>query len=788
MATIHDTFEILLDNHGDILGSQVALIHSNTSVTYDEVNRSANRLARAIVCLVQRLREKRSKKLRRKSCTEQQETNEFIVGVSLEPSHGLVTVMLAVLKAGGAVLPIDGDYPAAVARHMIRSARPAIVVVDIKCEWQSRIMDEFVTVVQFESLVEASVAQDSIDLTDPEGLLAFAAEENQEEKNYPSYPPHGDRLAFVMFTSGSTGLPKGVLLSHSAIMNRLNWQWNRFPFLKTEVCCFKTKITFVDAIAEIFGPLLKGVRLVVFKRSTVRNVESFVSSLEAAGISRIVLVPSLLRAILKQVRILKVARASSCNGIPLQKLTLWICSGEVLPASLGTHFFQTLAVGRSAGRRILCNFYGTTEVAGDVMYETFESSEVFQSKLHVGQVPLGFALDNTRIYLVDVDGQHLVPEGREGEICVAGFNVAKGYLMGRGKQFVDNPFSSEPGYTVLFRTGDIGRCVGDQVLFCGRKDGMVKIRGQKVHVEEIEGAFRGIDGVDRAIVVCRQRDDADPDKKPFSLVSNLYLADLLIQKHLIVGFYTTEDNDLSEAKVKDILRLKNRSIAQADVEIDDRMLFAYGDEHVRKAAKAVLKAVGKIMGPSAICKATPNNSFFCIGGNSLNAIEFLIVMENLGFKLVLDESAKIVGLSLNYDFSRQIHASLRPGVVRYMVELMSWLELTMRHKVPSESGKVMSNMWLSADPELGPALAVGVMESLEAGNVEVARVNEFEYIVTYNINPVSQQLARILGYEIIEQRMCNQFVSSDGSKPFVCIPNKVSVEAAILSFGQDSNP
>ncbi len=94
----------------------------------------------------------------------------------------------------------------------------------------------------------------------------------------------------------------GVMLHHGAIMNRLNWQFNRFPFEKNEVCCLKTKLTFVDSITEIFGPLLKGVRLVVFKRSTIRNVESFVASLEAAGISRIVLVPSHLRAVLNQVQ------------------------------------------------------------------------------------------------------------------------------------------------------------------------------------------------------------------------------------------------------------------------------------------------------------------------------------------------------------------------------------------------------------------------------------------------------------------------------------------------------
>jgi non-ribosomal peptide synthetase component F len=140
--TLHDTFEIFLENNGDQVGNQVALVHSNTSVTYDEVNRSANRLARAIVAAVKRhldrLSRRRPSAMRRKSSLvddqqhHAQHANHAVIGISMEPSHGLVTVLLAILKAGGAVLPIEGDYPAAVARHMIRAARPSIVIVDIR--------------------------------------------------------------------------------------------------------------------------------------------------------------------------------------------------------------------------------------------------------------------------------------------------------------------------------------------------------------------------------------------------------------------------------------------------------------------------------------------------------------------------------------------------------------------------------------------------------------------------------------------------------------------------------
>jgi acyl-CoA synthetase (AMP-forming)/AMP-acid ligase II len=139
-----------------------------------------------------------------------------------------------------------------------------------------------------------------------------------------------------------------------------------------------------------------------------------------------------------------VAHASSGNGAPLVKLRLWVCSGEALPATLGRAFFQTFSGSRTDARKTLCNFYGSTEVAGDVTCETFECLETFESKLNLGLVPLGSPIDNTKVYLVDVkDGQHLVSEGRLGEICVAGLNVAKGYLSQKDKNFVPNPFTKD---------------------------------------------------------------------------------------------------------------------------------------------------------------------------------------------------------------------------------------------------------------------------------------------------------------------------------------------------------
>jgi acyl-coenzyme A synthetase/AMP-(fatty) acid ligase len=162
-------------------------------------------------------------------------------------------------------------------------------------------------------------------------------------------------------------------------MNRLNWQWNRFPFTENECCAFKTNLTFVDSVAEIFGPLLQGRSIHIFGDKIKSRVHDLIQKLTDYQITRITVVPSLLRAILTTLDLLGTKATED-----LRCVALWICSGEALTKELLHDFFTTFPAGVS-----LCNFYGSTEIGGDATYETFSSKRDFMEKMHEFHVPIG---------------------------------------------------------------------------------------------------------------------------------------------------------------------------------------------------------------------------------------------------------------------------------------------------------------------------------------------------------------------------------------------------------------
>ncbi|QHI35448.1 Tyrocidine synthase 3 [Kordia antarctica] len=171
---------------------------------------------------------------------------------------------------------------------------------------------------------------------------------------------NSETVEFIIYTSGSTGNPKGIKITSKGVINRLHWMWNKYPYAKGEVACAKTSISFVDHICEIYGPLLKGIPLVLFNKEAVIDIKNFIHKLHSNQISRIVLVPSLLREMMKYPDV--------CNA-ELQALRICISSGEALRTSDVHSFYSVLQNNTTR----LINIYGSTEVTADATYyDTYE--------------------------------------------------------------------------------------------------------------------------------------------------------------------------------------------------------------------------------------------------------------------------------------------------------------------------------------------------------------------------------------------------------------------------------
>ena len=220
---IHQLFEAQVERTPDA----VALIFEQQCLTYRELNQRANRLAHY---------------LRQLGVGP-----EVLVGICMERSLEMVVGLLGILKAGGAYVPLDPAYPKQRLASMLEDAQPTILVIQ-------------------QHLIERLPAHERVVCLDTNWqVIAQESEENSVNGG------NSENLAYMLYTSGSTGKPKGVLATHRAAINRFAWMWSTYPFGPEEVCCLKTSLSFVDAVWEIFGPLLQGIRTVIIPDAVVKN-------------------------------------------------------------------------------------------------------------------------------------------------------------------------------------------------------------------------------------------------------------------------------------------------------------------------------------------------------------------------------------------------------------------------------------------------------------------------------------------------------------------------------------
>ncbi|MFI7491735.1 amino acid adenylation domain-containing protein [Micromonospora echinaurantiaca] len=435
----------------------VAVTFEGRSVTYAELNAAANRIAH-----------------RMRAAGVGPET---LVGVCAERSVELVAGLLGVLKAGGAYLPLDPEYPADRLAFMVTDAAAPVVLV------QRQLRD---------------VLPDT-------GATVLALDDEAVWADQPTVDPASTagpgHLAYVIYTSGSTGRPKGVPNTHRGIVNRLDWMQRTYRLGADDAVLQKTPASFDVSVWEFFWPLREGARLVVAKPGGHKDAGYLRDLLVAERVTTAHFVPSMLTVFLAE------------DGVEAATaLRRVICSGEELPLASAVDFTARLP------RCGLHNLYGPTEAAIDV------SSWHCDPALLAGltSVPIGAPIANLRLHVLGPAGNEC-PVGVAGELHIGGVGLARGYHRRpalTAERFVPDPFSGEPGAR-LYRTGDLARWrvapstgdgpAGGVIEFLGRIDHQVKLRGLRIELGEIESALREQPGVTEAAVIVRE--DSPGDKR-----------------------------------------------------------------------------------------------------------------------------------------------------------------------------------------------------------------------------------------------------------------------------------
>ncbi len=426
--TMHQIFE----NQVILNPSAPAIEYEGSKITYEELNARANQLARILV---------------------KNGMNKGDIGaIVAERSPEVVVGILAILKAGGAFLPVDPDYPAERISFMLKDSGAKLVLT------QSGLMDKLVVSTKLIILDKPELYQgECTDLAlniDPEDMI------------------------YVIYTSGSTGKPKGAMLKHRGAVNYIHWAAK--SYLKGEALNMPlyTSISFDLTITSIFTPLITGNTVVIYKDDSRKLLIEKV--MEENKVHVVKLTPAHLRII----------KDKELTGCSVKRL---IVGGEQLDASLAASVHKCFG-----GEVEIYNEYGPTETTVGCMIYKYDNEVDCRAA-----VPIGKPADNMQIYLLD-KGLRAVPINAVGEIYIGGIGLASGYLNREDltkERFISNPFI-EGGK--LYKTGDLGKMlINGNIEFIGRIDHQVKIRGYRIELGEIESKLLMHPKIKEAVVAAK---------------------------------------------------------------------------------------------------------------------------------------------------------------------------------------------------------------------------------------------------------------------------------------------
>ena len=430
------------------------------SLSYNELNFRANQLANYLL--------------------KKEFKHGQVIGILLKRSIELFVTYLAVLKIGGICLVIDEDLPRERIRYMMKDSNTVLVITSGDNNNRNYINN---------TLAQVNINWEEIWL---------------ESGNIPSIDISGESSAAIIYTSGSSGRPKGVELLHRGLINQAFHRINILKLTQNDKLCLSLSSGFVTMPLQFLSALIAGSSFTIFPKDVVSDPQLLMSEIDQLGINVVEVTVSGLRSFLET--------TSKDHLLSLNKLRTLLVAGEKLPLEIAMSF-------NNLYRNIeLMNAYGQTECSGMTL-----SLPILKSN-NTYRICEGYPSQNNCVYLLDEKGS-LVPYGVKGEICVSGDGLAKGYVRKpkiNKEKFVAHPFKKD---AVLYKTGDFGRRYLDgSIEVLGRIDDLVKIRGYRVEPSEISFLLQKYANVKRAFATSIQKDSQD----------------------ILVIYYTTNDNNSIE--------------------------------------------------------------------------------------------------------------------------------------------------------------------------------------------------------------------------------------------------
>jgi len=625
--TIYDLFEEQVDQNP----SNIALVFEQEELTYHELNNKANQLARYI-------------RKEYKHITNQELQADTLIPLCLERSMDMIIGILAVMKSGGAYVPMDPDYPTERFKHIIQDTDAKLIIT------QSHL------VVKLEEVTDI----DFIEIDKQDDSFIYSKEETG---NLLQHNQSTD-LAYVIYTSGTTGLPKGVIVEHKNICSLV--YDDNIALKQTDSFAFLSSPVFDASIFEIFTPLLNGLRLSIPKnlKKLISNVSYFKEFIKQNNISILWLTKTLCESLY------------NLDNKVFNKISYLLIGGE----AINVKFINSLIKSDYKPANII-NGYGPTEST------TFTTNYKFKETIQSDNCPIGDAINGRKLYILDQHNQP-VPIGVIGELYIGGAGLARGYLNRpelTAERFVPNPFATESdkanGYTRLYKTGDLVRWLADgNIEYIGRNDFQVKIRGYRIELGEIESQLDKLDGIKQSVVLAQSRSTGSGQVQQTN------------SQYLVGYFVPVELNTLKQEDLLDQLSkvLPDYMIPSILVELESLPLTVNGKLDRKALPNPEFVNEASFIAPTtelevSLCnifadvlgleKVGTTDDFFRIGGDSIVSIQLSSRLRKNGFGVSVrdifdNRTVSKLALHIESNLKQEIAVLKEEGVLTGLIRLL----------------------------------------------------------------------------------------------------------------------